>query len=93
MLSNELKNSTSSECVTKLQNLVKVTKSVKPESKILVSLATKRTDDKKLNLKVNTINAIIKEIKEDNGDFEICDNSNLSQSSEIKKKFVNTDGI
>lgn len=93
MLSNELKNSTSSECVTKLQNLVKVTKSVKPESKILVSLATNRTDDKKLNLKVTTINAIIKEIKEDNGDFEICDNSNLSPSSEIKKKFVNTDGI
>ncbi|CAC5376151.1 unnamed protein product [Mytilus coruscus] len=87
VLTNELMHSTSSECVTKMQKLVNETKTRKPSSKILISLATNRTDEKKLNLRVNTINSAIKELAEESKEFDVCDHNNLSQSFEIKKTF------
>ena len=51
ILSNQIKSSSSGECVDKLLNLVNKTKELKPNSKIIVSLATNRCDDRKLNVK------------------------------------------
>ncbi|CAC5376138.1 unnamed protein product [Mytilus coruscus] len=70
VLTNELMHSTSSECVTKMQKLVNETKTRKPSSKILISLATNRTDEKKLNLRVNTINSAINELAEESKEFD-----------------------
>jgi len=68
-------------------------KKLKPLAKILVSLATNRTDENKYNLKVNTVNSIIKEMAEESQEFTICDHSNMSQSNQIKKNFISKDGV
>lgn len=91
VLSNELKFSSSTEVVSKLEKLLQKTKECKPNSKIIVSLATNRSDNKKNNLKVNTINSIIKEIGDGSSDFTICDHSNLSHGNEIKPNLLAKD--
>lgn len=96
ILSNQIKSSSSGECVDKLLNLVKKTKELKPDSKIIVSLATNRCDDRKLNRKVNTVNSLLHEFSEDTSvdtQFVLCENNNLSTAnSEIRNKFITTDG-
>ena len=93
VLSNDLKIYSSNDCVSELQSLIQKTKNRKPKAKILVSLATNRSDEKKHNLKVNTINSMVKELHEESDDFVICDNCNLSNASEINKKFISSDGV
>jgi hypothetical protein len=61
----QIKSSSSGECVDKLLNLVNKTKELKPNSKIIVSLATNHCDDRKLNRKVNTVNSLLHEFIED----------------------------
>lgn len=92
ILSNELTKKSSSECVLQLEKLIQKTKEKRPDSKIVVSLATNRSDERKYNLKVNTVNSLVKEMHEESSDFVICDNHNLSVSGEINKKFINNDG-
>lgn len=55
-------------------------------------MATNRTDEKKLNLRVNTIKSAIKELAEESKEFDVCDHNNLTQSFEIKKHFIENDG-
>lgn len=88
VLGNEIKQLFSSDCASKLKCLVEETKNLKSSVKILVSLATNRTDENKYNLKVNTVNPIIKEMAEEFQEFTICDHSNMSQSNQIKKNFI-----
>jgi hypothetical protein len=61
-----------------------------------VSLATNRCDDRKLNRKVNTVNALLHEFVEDTSvdtQFVLCENNNLSTAnSEIRNRFITTDG-
>ena len=82
VLTNELKSSI--ECVSKLQNLIKLTEEKMPSTKILISQATNRSDDQNLNLKVNTINSLINELgNEDSSKFSICDNTSISLNSQV----------
>ena len=80
----------------KLLILVNKTKELKPNSKIIVSLATNRCDDRKLNRKVNTVNLLLHEFIEDTSvdtQFVLCENNNLSTAkSEIRNRFITTDG-
>ena len=68
---------------------------MKPKANIIVSLATNRCDDRKLNRKVNTVISLIQEYAEDNSEdsqFVLCDNNSLSTNSEIRSKCIHTDG-
>lgn len=93
VLGNDLKSASSTDVASRLEKLVFKTKEKKPSSKIVISLATNRKDDKKYNLKVNTINSIVKESAEDSTGFTVCDHSNLSHGSEIRPEFITGDGV
>ena len=93
VLTNELKSNSSIECVSKLQNLIKLTEEKMPSTKILISQATNRSDDQNLNLKVNTINSLINELgNEDSSKFSICDNTSIGLNGQVKDKFIRDDG-
>ena len=93
VLTNELKSNSSIECVSKLQNLIKLTEEKMPSTKILICQATSRSDDQNLNLKVNTINSLINEFgNEDSSKFSICDNTSIGLNGQVKDKFIRDDG-
>lgn len=74
-----------------LGELIKVTKVKNPSSKI--SLATNRSDEQKLNLKVNTVNSLINELSfEEDCNFYISDNGSLGNNGLVHAKFVADDG-
>jgi hypothetical protein len=83
-------------------SLVNKTKELKPNSKIIVSLATNRCDDRKLNRKVNTVNALLHEFVEDTSvdtQFVLCENNNpftvftLRFNFRSSQRFVASDTI
>lgn len=89
ILTNELKANSSTECFTRLQELIQVTKVMNPTSKIVISLATNRSDEQKLNLKVNTVNSLINEFSLEEDCNFYC---NLGNNGLVRAKFVADDG-
>lgn len=72
-----------------LGELIKVTKVKNPTSKI--SLATNRSDEQKLNLKVNTVNFLFNEPSLEK-DCNFSDNGNLGNNGLVRAKFMADDG-
>ena len=93
ILTNELKPNSSTDCVSRLRELIQITKVKNTTSKIVISLATNRSDEQKLTLKVNTANSLIKELSlEEDCNFYISDNGNRGNNGLVRAKFVADDG-
>ena len=93
LLSNDLKKLSADECLRNLQNLVTMTKGVKPGAKIIILLPPNRRDNIQWNNKTNIINARVKEIYCGDNIVSICDNSNLSHRGEASYKHIAIDGV
>ena len=92
ILTNELKAYSSIDCVSRLRELIQVTKVKNPTSRKVILLATNRGDEQKLNLKVNTANFLINKLSlEEYCNFYISDNGNLSNNGLVRAKFVADD--
>lgn len=85
---NEIKKSSSSDCASKLKCLVEETKNLNHQPKFLFHWPQIELMKNKYNLKVNTVNSIIKEMEEESQEFTICDHSNMSKSNQIKKNCI-----
>ena len=93
ILTNELKANSFTESVSRLRDLIRVTKVKNPTSRIVISLTTNRSDKQKLNLKVNTVVSLINELSlEEDCNFYIFDNGNLGNNGLVRAKFVADDG-
>ena len=76
---------------SRLRELIQVTKIKNLASKIVISLATKSCDEKKLNLKVNTVNFLFNEPSLEK-DCNFSDNGNLGNNGLVRAKFMADDG-
>ena len=74
-----------------LSDLIVKTKKTFPETKIMLSTATHRNDSDIINLKVSSINAMIKENYHDKPSLMICDNDNMTQNSKIHSNLIKDD--
>ena len=93
-ITNDIKSDTPSNCVDKMTNLVRVTSEKFPDSKIIISLPTPRSDDSTHNNNSQIISAMLKEEYKDHSMISLCDNSNLAYKGEpIAKYFVERDGV
>jgi chromosome segregation ATPase len=60
-LTNDIKHMTPDECTTKMLDLLEKTKNKSPDTKIIISLATPRSDREEWNIKQELVNAMLKQ--------------------------------
>ena len=78
ILTNDLKNKSSSQCMDELSDLIDETEKKFPSAKIVLSTATHRNDSGINNIKVSSINARIQETYHDRQSLTICNNDNMT---------------
>ena len=76
-----------------MTSLIKNTQSRFPISKIIVSLATPRTDRMDWNDNGDLVNIMLKQKFRNTENILLCDNSNLSYKGTSKPKMLDQDGF
>lgn len=93
-LSNDLKNYTPQQCVDHMKDIVISVHEEYPETKIVISLPTPRSDSSALNTKAQLVSVMIKECFIDDKFVMWCDNSNMSYKGEALPQFIDRkDGV
>ncbi|KAK3083078.1 hypothetical protein FSP39_013369 [Pinctada imbricata] len=76
-----------------MSDLVKFTKSVQQDAKIIVSLPPNRGDDPDLNYTTKIVNASVKISFQSVTNVFVCDNSNLAYRGERNRKLISRDEV
>ena len=92
VLSNDIMTKATDVCFQELKDLVQVTVEKLPSCKIIISLATNRCDSEISNLKVNCINALIREQYYNKTTIHIADNDVLAVHGQVIPRFIGQDG-
>ena len=71
-ITNDIKTDTPVNCVNKMSNLVKKGLETNPQSKIIISLPTPRSDDSTHNNNSQIISAMLKEQFKDHDMISLC---------------------
>jgi hypothetical protein len=93
-LTNDIKSPLDADgCVKKMASLVDKTLDKFPDTKIIISLATPRSDNDDWNAKGELINAMIKHNYRKAENIHLCDNSNLAELGRPIPRLLEEDGI
>jgi hypothetical protein len=84
---------TPDECTTKMLELLEKTKNKSPDTKIIISLATPRSDREEWNIKQELVNAMLKQNLRRKQNISISENSNLAYHGHPRRGLVEKDGI
>ena len=77
-LTNDLKESAPT-CISPMKNIITNIQESMSNTKVVVSLATPRADDKKCQTNVELVNAMLKYDYMEDDTVTLCDNGNLSR--------------
>ena len=91
-LTNSIKDKPAEECVSKLDEIVQFIHNKWSHCKVVISLATVRSDKEEHNNNVHLVNALVrtKFLKREN--VLLCDNDNLAFRGKPINRFMNSDG-
>ena len=85
---NDLKTSTPSDCVSKMEKLINLTTEMYPRTKVIISLPTPRSDNSTINHNAQITSVMLKEKFKDTPLISTFDNSNLAYKREPRMKFI-----
>ena len=92
-LTNDIKHMTPDECTTKMLDLLEKTKNKSSDTKIIISLATPRSDREEWNINQELVNAMLKQNLRGKQNVSISENSNLAYHGHPRRGLVEKDGI
>ena len=91
VLTNDIKGKNTESCITAFSDLIETTQSKFPDTKMIISTETNRTDSNIVNLKVNSINAQIRVKYHENSRVFLSYNENMSVNGQIREKLISED--
>ena len=91
-LTNDIKSTDVNECVNKMASLVYISLELFPFTKVVISLATPRSDNIEWNDKAEIINIMLKQKYRRHDRVLLCDNRNIGNSGYPKPKMLESDG-
>ena len=92
ILTNDIKQKGASNCLEEMTDLIVETEKKLPNAKIVISTATHRLDNEKLNLRISSLNAQIMEFCDGKENLSVVDNDNLVFNGKPQRKFLKDDG-
>ena len=92
VLANDFKSMEASQCVNRMSDLINVSLENFPNTKIIASLATPRSDNNEWNNNTELINVMLKQKYRNHDKVYLSDNSNIGVDGFPKKNMIHEDG-
>ena len=92
-MTNEMIDNDARYCVEKMKNIVGLARELHPNTKMVLSLPTPRSDSEIVNNNGQLISAMLKNDYVKDQNISLCDNSNLAFKGKPIGRFIENDGF